>query len=144
MRSDPPLPDLEIVSLMTGGRTRQELLESGSGSGELKSSEQLFQGGAASILFDLLKSRVGDRLGLGLDRFRIEPFPAGSEGNALARVTVPIQISKDLSITYSQDVSSNAPQVIQIEYFVSQNVSILASRDETRALALDIKRRQRF
>ncbi|HEX4997396.1 MAG TPA: translocation/assembly module TamB domain-containing protein, partial [Terriglobia bacterium] len=145
MRSDPPLPDLEVFSLIAGGRTREELVESGTQNSGVKTSEQLFPGAAAAVLVDLLKSRVGESLGLlRLDQFRIDPLPLGSDKNALARITVPIQVSKDLSITYSQDLSSNAQQIIQIEYFLSKNLSIIATRDENGALGLDIKRRQRF
>src|SRR6185295_5763672 len=58
MRSDPPLPELEIVSLIAGGRAREELARPGNSG---PSSERLFQSGAASILFDLLQQRVGNR-----------------------------------------------------------------------------------
>jgi hypothetical protein len=68
----------------------------------------------------------------------------GSEKNALARITVPVQVSKDLLITYSQDLSSGAQIILQIEYFVSKDISILATSDEIGARSLDIKRRQRF
>ncbi len=144
MRSDPPLPQLEIVSLIAGGRTREELAAR-PGGGAVPTSEQLFQGGAASILFDLLQSRVGNRLGLlGLDRVRIDPFLVGAENNPVARLTISEQLTKDLSITYSQDLSSNRQQIIQVEYFVSRNTSVVASRDELGSLGLDLKFRTRF
>lgn len=144
MRSDPPLPQLEIVSLIAGGRTREELAAR-PGGGAVPTSEQLFQGGAASILFDLLQSRVGNRFGLlGLDRVRIDPFLIGAENNPVARLTISKQVTKDLSITYSQELSSNRQQIVQIEYFVSRNTSVVASRDETGSLGLDLKFRTRF
>jgi autotransporter translocation and assembly factor TamB len=145
MRSDPALPDLEVFSLIAGGKTREEMIASSAQQGAVKSSEELFPGAAAAVLVDLLRSRVGETLGLpGLDRFRIDPLPLGTEKSALARITVPIQVSKDLSITYSQDLSSNAQQIIQIEYFISKDLSIIATRDENGSLGLDVKRRQRF
>jgi translocation and assembly module TamB len=147
MRSDPPLPQLEIVSLIAGGRTVEELEEMAdrSGNRNIPTSEQLFQGGAASILFDLLQSRVGNRFGLlGLDRVRIDPFLVGAEEDPVTRITISEQITKDLSITYSQDLSSNRQQIILIEYFISRDTSVIASRDETGALGLDLKFRARF
>jgi translocation and assembly module TamB len=144
-RSDPPLPDLEVFSLITGGKTRQELIESSAQTGGAEASERMFATGAASILSDLVKNKVGGTLGLlGLRNFRIDPLPMGSEKNALARITVPVQVSKDLLITYSQDLSSGAQIILQIEYFVSKDISILATSDEIGARSLDIKRRQRF
>ena len=143
MRSDPPLPQLEVVSLIAGGRTREELAEDRAAGAALPTSERLFRGGAATILADLLQSRAGSRFGL-LDRFRIDPFLVGAENNPVARVTISEQITRDLTITYSQDLSSNRQQIILIEYFLNNDTSFIASRDETGAVGLDIKLRKRF
>jgi len=144
MRSDPPLPELEIVSLIAGGRTREEIANIRPGS--TPTSEQLFQSGAASILFDLLQQRVGNRLGvLGTGTgVRLEPFQVGAENNSSTRISVSRQVTKELSITYSQDLSSNRQQVILIEYFVSGNTSVQASRDELGNIGLDVKLRRRI
>ncbi len=143
MRSDPPLPQLEIVSLVAGGRTREELAEDSPDASLLPTSEQLFTGGAATILTDLLQERVGSRLGV-LGRVRIDPFLIGADNNPVARVTISEQITRDLAITYSQDLSSNRQQIILIEYFLNNDTSFIASRDETGALGVDIRLRRRF
>jgi translocation and assembly module TamB len=143
MRSDPPLPELEIVSLIAGGQTREEI--AGVRSSSAPTSEQLFQSGAASILSDLLQQRVGNRLGfLGSGHVRIEPFVVGAANNTGTRVTLSEQVTKDLSITYSQDLSSSRQDIILIEYFVSRNTSIQASRDELGNFGLDIRLRKRI
>ena len=143
LRSDPPLPQLELISLVAGGKTREELQEAGATS--LPTSEELFQGGAASVMVDLLRSRLGNRLGLlGLDRVRIDPYLVGA-GNKSAQIT--LSVTRDLSVTYSQDLSSNQQRVIQVEYFLSKNLSLVASREEnneTTALGLDVRLRKRF
>jgi translocation and assembly module TamB len=142
MRSDPPLPELEIVSLIAGGQTRQEIAGVRNTS---PTSEQLFQSGAASILSDLLQQRVGNRLGfLGSGHVRIEPFVVGAANNSGTRLTLSEQVTKDLSITYSQDLSSNRQDIILIEYFVTRNTSIQASRDELGNFGLDIRLRKRL
>jgi translocation and assembly module TamB len=144
IRSDPPLPELQVVSLIAGGRTQSDFLGRTTAA-NTPTSEQLFQSGAASILFDLLQQRVGNRLGLfGLDRVRVDPFLIGAENNTSARITLSEQVTKDLSVTYSQDLSSNRQQIIQIEYFVSRNTSVLASRDDLGNLGLDVRLRKRF
>jgi len=150
-RSDPPLPQLELVSLIAGGKTREELERSPTGTtsnSSLPTSEQLFQGGAASILTDQLRSKLGSRLGLmGLDFIRIDPHFESAAGNPSLRVTVSQQVNKDLSVTYSQDLASTQQRLVLIEYFISKNMSIVASREETTdvsALGLDIKLRRRF
>jgi translocation and assembly module TamB len=145
--SDPPLPKLEVISLIAGGMTRDELAEQ-SGATSLPTSEQLFQGGAASILVDLLRSRVGSRFGLlGLDRVRIDPYLVGTGDNPSARITLSERVTKDLAVTYSQDLSSSQQRIIQIEYFLSKDLSIVASREENNeaaALGLDLRLRKRF
>jgi translocation and assembly module TamB len=145
-RSDPPLPEAEIFSLITGGRTREELQAQTSNTGRIPTSEELFQSGAASIFSDLLKSRVvPSRFGLlGLERTRIDPALVGPENNPSARITVPLQVSKDLSITYSYDLTKNTEYIVQVEYFVSKNISILAIRDEYAEVGLDIRLRRRY
>jgi translocation and assembly module TamB len=143
MRSDPPLPELEIVSLIAGGRTREEI--AGVRSSSAPTSEQLFQSGAASILSDLLQQRVGNRLGfLGGGHVRIEPFAVGASSNTGTRVTLSEQVTKDLAVTYSQDLSSSRQDIILIEYFVSRNTSIQASRDELGNFGLDVRLRKRL
>jgi translocation and assembly module TamB len=153
LRSEPPLPELEIVSLMAGGQTREEILQqreqaalpSGQRSVPGLTSEQVFQSGAASILSDLLQQRVGNRIGiLGGSKVRIEPFQVGAESNPGTRITLSQQVTKDLAITYSQDLSSNRQQVITVEYFVSRNTSVVATRDELGNLGLDVRHRTRI
>ena len=82
---------------------------------------------------------------LGLDRIRIDPYVRGA-GNA-SSTQVTVSLTKDLSISYSQDLATNQQRVIQVEYFLSKKLSIVASREdnnETTALGLDIRLRKRF
>ncbi len=145
MRSEPPLPLLEIVNLISGGKTTEEFAQAGQAS-TAPTGEQVFQGGAASILSDMLVSRVGSKFNLmGLDRYvRIDPMVVGAHNTTTARVTYSQQFTKDLTVTISEDLASYKQQIVQIEYFISRNVSILASKDENDALSLDLRIRRRF
>jgi hypothetical protein len=142
MSSDPPLPQLEILSLMAGGRTREELADR-NGASAVPTSEELFQGAAATMLSDLVSQRVGSRFGLGTI-VRIDPFLVGAENDPVARVTVSEQVTRDLIVTYSQDLSSIRQEIILIEYFLDNSTSFIFSRDETGAVGLDIRLRKRF
>jgi translocation and assembly module TamB len=149
MRSEPPLPQIEIVNLISGGKTTDEYQQSAQTRADLEKTptgEQAFQSGAASILSDMLVSRVGSKFNLmGLERnVRIDPFVVGAQNSTTARVTLSQQVTKDLSVTYSRDLTSNKQQIIQIEYFVTKNISILASKDENDVRALDLRLRKRF
>jgi len=149
MRSEPALPQLEIVNLISGGKTTDEYQQSAQSTAALEKTptgEQAFQGGAASILSDMLVSRVGSKFNLmGLERVvRIDPFVVGAQNSTTARITLSQQVTKDLSVTYSRDLTSNKQQIVQIEYFITKNISVLASKDEEDVLALDLRLRKRF
>jgi autotransporter translocation and assembly factor TamB len=152
-RSDPPLSQLELIGLIAGGKTRDELATESAGQqanggrppGVLPTGEELFKGGAASILFNEV---LGNRFGLlGLDRVRIDPYLVGADRASSTRITLSEQVTKDLSVTYSQDLATNQQRVILVEYFLSKSLSIVASREEnaeTTALGLDMRLRKRF
>jgi translocation and assembly module TamB len=85
----------------------------------------------------------------GITRFRVDPGLAGVgstglEQNAAARITVEEQITPNLTITYVSNVSSTQQQVIQVEYNVDRNLSIVGLRDQNGTIGIDIKIKKRF
>ena len=104
--------------------------------------------GAGQILSEAISSQISGRIErlFGVSRFRIDPFLAGTgtEQNASARITVEQQVTRDLVITYITNVSSNQQQVIQIEYSVNRDVSVVALRDQNGTFGIDIKFKKRF
>ena len=59
----------------------------------------------------------------------------------------PVRLSGEDELEESSNEGSGTDigqEIIQIEYFVSKNTSIVATRDETGSLGLDIKHRTRF
>ena len=56
----------------------------------------------------------------------------------------PDQIARNLTITYVSNVSSTQQQVIQVEYNVDRNVSIVGLRDQNGTFGIDIKIKKRF
>ncbi|MGA2482497.1 MAG: translocation/assembly module TamB domain-containing protein [Candidatus Acidiferrales bacterium] len=144
-RSDPPLPATDIITLLALGRTGQE--------SELRSASQA-QGataGASTLLSEAISSQLGGRLErlFGITRFRVDPAlastaTAGESQNAAARVTVEQRLTPELTVTYITNVTSSQQQVIQVEYSVKRNLSIVALRDQNGTFGLDIKRTKRF
>ena len=49
-----------------------------------------------------------------------------------------------MTITYVSNVGSTQEQVIQVEYNVNRNISIVALRDYNGTFGIDIKIRKRF
>jgi translocation and assembly module TamB len=144
-RSDPPLPANDIVTLLALGRTSTEATGRSGGASQSASS------GATALLSEAVTSQLGGRLQrlFGITRLRVDPGLAtvastGSEQNAGARVTVEQQITRNLTITYVSNVSSTQQQVIQVEYTVNRNVSVVALRDQNGTFGIDVKIKKRF
>lgn len=146
-RSDPPLPANDIITLLALGQTSSETAMRGGGTG----TSQGATSGASAILSEAVSSTVGGRLEklFGITRFRVDPALAeigstGSEQNAAARVTVEQQVARNLTITYVSNVGSTQQQVIQVEYNVDRNLSIVALRDQNGTFGIDIKFKKHF
>ncbi len=145
-RSDPPLPADDIVTLLALGQTTSEAATSRGGATASSGTAN-----ASAILSEAISSQLGGRLErlFGITRFRVDPGlgevgSTGSEQNAAARVTVEQQIARNLTITYVSNVSSTQQQVIQVEYNVDRNVSIVGLRDQNGTFGIDIKIKKRF
>jgi translocation and assembly module TamB len=145
-RSDPPLPASDIVTLLALGQTSSESAVRTSGASGAQNTA-----GATALLSEAISSQVGGRLErlFGITRFRVDPGLVGlgataTNQNAGARVTVEQQITRNLTITYESNVSSTQEQVIQVEYNVNRNVSIVALRDQNGTFGIDVKIRKRF
>jgi len=147
-RSDPPLPSNDIITLLALGQTSAESEVRSGGTGAGASSAGT---GASQLLSEAISSQLGGRLErlFGITRLRVDPGlggvgSTGTEQNAAARVTVEQQIAHNLTITYVSNVSSTQQQVIQVEYNVNRNVSVVALRDYNGTFGIDVKIKKRF
>jgi translocation and assembly module TamB len=145
-RSDPPLPADDIVTLLALGQTTSEAATARGGATASSGTAN-----ASAIISEATSSLLGGRLEklFGITRFRVDPGQTelgstGSQQNAAARVTVEQQIAHNLTITYVSNTSSTQEQVIQVEYNVDRNVSIVGLRDQNGTFGIDIKIKKRF
>jgi translocation and assembly module TamB len=123
LRSDPPLPQADVVSLITTGD-----LSSGDQSASILGQSGV--GTATSLLTESLINapvrRATDKL-FGLNRFEIDPLIVGRGGaSPTARLTVGRQINRNLSVTYSTNVTGEQNQVLAVQYRVSDRLSFVA------------------
>lgn len=127
LRSNPSLPQADVVSLVTTGNL-------GSADGGIPTLAQTGVNTAASVVTDALINqplrKATDRL-FGLNRFKIDPVLAGERGiRPGARLTVGRQINRNLSITYSTNLSEDQNQIVAFEYRVSNRVSFVAQYEQ--------------
>lgn len=136
-RSDPPLPDSDILALLALGSTGEESALRGTGT-------QSQNYGATALLSEAISSGLGGRIEhlFGISNFRVDPFLAGTatESNAAARVTIEQQITRDLTVTYSTNAATtNQYQLIQVEYAVRRDLSVVFLRDINGTYGFDVK-----
>jgi len=139
-RSEPPLPEADIVSLLALGRTREE-------SAQQQGNSVLGQEASNAILSQALNATVSSRVQnlFGGSRIKIDPQGMSTETTASRgpQVTIEQQVTDKLTLTYSTNVAQSSQQIIQMEYNVSRNLSILAVRDQNGVVSFDVRVRQR-
>jgi translocation and assembly module TamB len=140
--SEPPLPEADVIALLALGRTREE-------SAALQGSGASGFGGQASNLLinEALNTAVSSRVQrlFGVSRIKIDPQGLTSQTNIVRgpQVTIEQQVASNLTITYSTNVSVASQQIIQVEYNITRNVSIVALRDQNGVVSFDLKIRRR-
>ena len=140
-RSEPPLSEADIFNLLALGRTQEEA--------QLYQEQQVATGTdptTSALLGGALNATVSSRVSklFGGGSVKIDPSYIGTLGNSTARITVQQQISRQLTVTYATDVNSSSEQLIQLQYQVSPNVSIVATRDESDVFSIVYKIRKRY
>jgi translocation and assembly module TamB len=140
-RSEPPLTQQDIFSLLAMGRTQEEqqIYSMQAQQAGVNTTADAILGGALNAT---LSSRIQKLFGGG--SVKIDPSWVGSIGNSTARITVSQQVSKNATLTYATNINSTAQQLIQAEVNVTPTVSILAVRDESGVFSLLFKVHRRY
>lgn len=138
LASDPPLEDIDILSLLTVGKFGKELkgIEGGIGAGEATS---FLTGKFQDVAEERMRSITG------LDRIEVDPYVSKTTGLVNPRVTVSKRLLGDrLFVTYSSAVGSTESDVLKLEYALGRNTSLIGIRDERGGIGGDIKFRFEF
>jgi translocation and assembly module TamB len=143
-RSEPPLPKSDIIALLALGRTSEE-----SERLQQQSGQTLFNDEATNLIISqALNATVSNRLQklFGVSRIKIDPQGLTTETNPTARgpqVTIEQQFANNISLTYSTNVSQSAQQIIQAEYYINRNLSVVGTRDQNGVVSFDVRIRRR-
>jgi translocation and assembly module TamB len=140
-RSEPPLPQADVISLLALGRTQEEQ--------QLYSQQEQSVGADSTsnaLLGGALSAAVGSRVQrlFGGGSVKIDPTYVGSIGSSSARITVQQNISRNVQVTYATNVNATAQQLIQAQVDVTQSVSVLAVRDEAGVFSIVLKVHKRY
>ena len=140
-RSEPPLSQQDIFSLLAMGRTQEEqqIYSMQSQQAGVNTAADALLGGALNAT---LSNRIQKLFGGG--SVKIDPTWVGSVGNSTARITVAQQVSKNATLTYATNINSTAQQLIQAEVNLTPTTSVLAVRDESGVFSLMFKIHRRY
>ena len=150
--SDPPLPEVDVVSLLFGGAVTSQDAELRALQRPNEAQQQLLQSTAARLLVSPISEGVGRVVEqtFGLDTFQItplvvDPYQQSSRFNPSARLTIGKRISDRVYLTYSRSLSySNRDQIVMVEYDQSDRLSWVLTRNEDETYALDVRVRHAF
>jgi translocation and assembly module TamB len=140
-RSEPPLTEADIFNLLALGRTQEEA--------QLY-QEQQSQIGAdpttSALLGGALNATVASRVGklFGAGSVKIDPAFIGTLGNSSARITVSEPLSKQVTLVFATNVNETAQQLIQVQYQLNEQYSLVATRDESGVFSVVFKIRKRY
>jgi translocation and assembly module TamB len=137
-RSDPPLPTADVFALLAFGRTTDQAYTA-------PQSSAFTESASSAVLGSALNAAVSSRVQklFGASRIKIDPEVGGAENNPNARITVEQQVSGNITLTYITNLAQSAQQVIQFQYNVNRNVSIVGVRDEYGVVGFEVQIRQR-
>ena len=140
-RSDPPLPESDVVALLALGRTQDQQRLYTQQQEQLASNQttDALLGGALNAT---VSSRVQRLFGVG--SVKVDPNHLSVLGNSTARITVEEQLGKNLTLTYATNVDTTQQQLLQADIAINRHVSLVVARDESGVFSMVIKATRRF
>ncbi len=140
-RSDPPLPEADVVSLLALGHTasQQRLYTQQQEQAISNPTTDALLGGALNAT---VSSRVQKLFGAG--SVKVDPNYLGAFGNSTSRITVEEQLGRIVTLTYATDVNTTSQQLLQAEVAINRHVSLVVARDESGVFSMVIKATRRY
>jgi translocation and assembly module TamB len=153
LNSDPPLPEVDIISLLFGQNVDLEDAELRAlrSNAAQQSEEALLREGMARLLVSPISTPVGRALGeaFGIDTVQITPT-LGNESDPLtpsARVVIGKRISNRAYLTFARALgtsSSSRDQILVLEYDQNDRIGWVLTQLGDGTFALDFRVRHRF
>jgi outer membrane protein assembly complex protein YaeT len=137
LRSDPELPEPDIMALLVTGRTVDEM------------RGEEFEVAREQML-SYMAGRLGSRLGRGVERatglseVRIEPNLIANETDPTARLTVAQELTDQLQLVYSTNLTDSSDQIWVAEYDITHRFQTRTTRQSDDTYRLDFHHDVRF
>ncbi len=143
-RSDPPLSFSDLVNLVAVGRApTTDPLQA---SQQRVEQQSLFQTGANNVFDQAVRRPVSPGLQrfFGVSRLKVDPQVGGAEANPSARISTEQQITDDVTLIYTYDLSSAQQQTVRLEWAPNRRWTFVVTRDENGLVGSDILYRTRL
>ena len=152
-RSDPPLRSDQLLDLIALARspTTDPVLATQ----QTAQQQSMIQSGLNAVLSRTItgSSAVGaspnrgsHRLQrfFGVSRLKVDPQSGGAELNPGARISTEQQITRDLTLIYSYDLSEAQQQIVRVEWSPTRQWSFIVTRDENGLVGADLLFKKRL
>ncbi len=143
--SDPVLDSADIVSLLTLGATRNQILVRNPG-GPAAGDQIVSRAGSftTNTLADYSARKVG-RI-IGLEDLSVEGnlWGAGGASTTDPRISATTRVSDRISVTYSTSAGRDLNQSVKVGYYLSNRFSVVTQAGQTGASSLDLSYRMLF
>ncbi len=140
-RSEPPLPEADVVALLALGRTgnQQRIYTQ-------QQEQQISNPTTDALLGGALNATVSSRVQklFGAGSVKVDPNYLGALGNSTSRIIVDEQLGRNVTLTYATNVNTTGQQLLQAEVAINRHVSLLVARDESGVFSMVIKATRRY
>jgi len=134
--SSPPLPPEDVLALLALGDAFRRTYHYDRSIGQSTASLLSFQ------LSEEAQKRA-EKL-FSIDSIRIDPFILGSSAEMTARLTVGKKISRNFFILYSTNLGTQRAEITRLEWELTNDLSIVGTRNEMGRISFDVKIHKRF
>ena len=143
--SDPPIPDIDILTLLATGGSGASGLEGGPFNPNARTDRALpgetSTFGAETFLAGQAANFVGERVNqlFRFDRFRVAPLVGSEQNISSVRLTVGKRLSRDVYVTYSVDPAQSRDQLLSVEWRVASNLALVFTQNGSGSYAVDAR-----
>jgi translocation and assembly module TamB len=142
--SEPPLPTADIISLLAPVGTTQE--QFGQVQQQTTGSSPFVQQASSEVLAEAVNSALSNRSQrlFGISHIKIDPQGLNEETtptqtSQLPAVTIEQQVKNNFTLTYTTNVAQTSQQIIQGEYNIRHNLSIVGIRDFNGVVSFEVR-----
>jgi translocation and assembly module TamB len=144
-RSEPPLPQTDIISLLALGQTQEQYAQL-----QQNGQSPFVAQASSAVLAEAINSALSNRSQrlFGISHIKIDPQGINAETTPVQptpypAVTVEQQVRDNITLSYTTNVAQSSQQIIQGEYNLTRNLMVVGIRDYNGVVSFELRLRQR-